>query len=128
MQFLVIVARVVTTSIYYTKFNRALYVERTRRKSAGKKGIRFSSVDAFALRTRLLRYGRRGEQPSENKDGEEGEEEGKATGHAVNDYRDYPRCWLTATNALVQARRGARARDAGCRTGLRYYQADAVAR
>jgi len=55
-------------------------------------------------------------------------EEGKATGHAVNDYRDYPRCWLTATNASVQARRGARARDAGCRTGLRYYQADAVAR
>lgn len=65
--------------------------------------------------------------PKENKDGEtEVEEEG--TGHAVNDYRDYPRCWLTATNASVQARRGARARDAGCRIGLRYYQADAVAR
>ncbi|KAL2734333.1 hypothetical protein V1478_004031 [Vespula squamosa] len=41
---------------------------------------------------------------------------------------DYPRCRLTATNAAVRARRGARARDAGCRTGLRYYQADAVAR
>jgi len=65
----------------------------------------------------------------ENKDEEKvRKEEGKATGHAVNDYRDYPRCWLTATNASVQARRGARARDAGCRTGLRYYQADAVAR
>lgn len=47
---------------------------------------------------------------------------------AVNGYRDYPRCRLTATNASVRARRGARARDAGCRTSLRYYQADAVAR
>ncbi|KAF7402794.1 hypothetical protein HZH66_005061 [Vespula vulgaris] len=45
-----------------------------------------------------------------------------------NSNGDYPRCRLTATNAAVRARRGARARDAGCRTGLRYYQADAVAR
>lgn len=90
-----------------------------------RKRTRLSREVAFALRTRLLRHGG---QPKENKDEEKVEEEGKATGHAVNDYRDYPRCWLTATNASVQARRGARARDAGCRTGLRYYQADAVAR
>lgn len=45
--------------------------------------------------------------PRENKDEKEVERrrEGKTTGHAVNDYRHYPRCWLTATNVSVQARR-----------------------